>query len=223
MTARNIASTVGYILGFILGLVILASLGYASWLLSKAVLAGFAAADSTVLAAFITAGFVVVGAAWAKYLEHSNSVKAQFRESKSELYNEVLEVLENLSGNNMPPEELATAIKKWKRKTMFWGSPKVVRALLSLGNTGKMGTDVGDVAARTQMLGTLLLAMRKDVGLSNRGICPKRYGNLSKGTILAAYHMIKHPDLFLSTAQSTPSMSQAEYSKLERLAGLELE
>ena len=206
--------TLGSIL---LGLGLLACFGFAVWLLVKAVWSGLAQADSAVLAAFVTGGVVVIGASWAKYLEHVYSVKAQFREKKVGMYNEFLEYVDRLHTGNVSSHKLTDEFKKWKRKTMFWGSPKVMRGFMSMSEMPTGTKTIGELAQGVQIIGDLLLAMRKDVGLSNYGITPKRYSKLNKGTVLAASYMMRNSDLFLTHAQQNPSMPQEELVRLEKL------
>lgn len=163
--------------------------------------------DGTVVAAIITSGFVVTSAIWAKYLERRHSVESQFRRSKVKLFNDFMESLEALSreGEEIEQDKLLNKIREWKRRTLFWCGPKVMHGFLSLGELEHDQT-VGGMAQSIEIIGNLILEMRKDVGLSNRGIVTNVPTGISEGTVLAARYMLRYPNVFLSALKANPSM-----------------
>ena len=57
-------------------------------------------------------------------------------------------------------------------------------------------------------MGGLILAMRKDLGLSNRGIDKDTFG---------AHYMLRHASTFLAAVKENPEMTTEEYAKIEKL------
>ena len=126
--------------------------------------------------------------------------------------------LDKMVAEDIPAEELIPAMKEWKRRLLFWGGPKVMRGFLSLSNLPSSNKTVGEMSRSTQVMGELILAMRKDVGLSNRGLVTGATKGVSKGTIMGARYMLRNPDLFLACLRADPSMSIEELTRLEALA-----
>ena len=60
-------------------------------------------------------------------------------------------------------------------------------------------------------LGNLILAMRKDLGLSNRSL---------SNTSLAVHANLQQPGLFLRCLEDNPEMADEEYRKLEQAANV---
>lgn len=200
---------------FISGMLLLAGLVYGTWWMLHAVWSVLFSLDKSVLAALITGTLVASGAIWVKYIEHRHSVEAQFRDAKVKLFNDFMEFLDQMATKVITTEEGTNMLKEWKRKTLFWGGPKVMAGFLSLSKQRSDSKTVGEMARHVQVLGDLILAMRKDVGLSNRGIVTGSTKGVSKGTILGARYMMRYPDLFLDCLQKDPS------TPIERLTALE--
>ena len=207
----------------ILGFALLAGLTFGAWWVLQALGSAVSGLDKSVLAALITGALVAFGAIWVKHIEHRHSVEAQFRDAKVKLYNEFMETIEKMATQDIAPNELLPLLKEWKRRTLFWGAPKVMRGFLSLGDLGNDTQTVGGMARSIGMMGDLILAMRKDVGLSNRGIVTGSTRGVGKGTIIGARYMLRHTDLFLECLQKDPSMSVDDLSVLEKLADGEKE
>ena len=212
----NKLKTVGKVL---LGLLLLVGLALGAWWVLKAAWSGLSGLlDERVLAALITGALVAAGAIWVKHIEHRHFVEAQFRDSKVELFNEFIDALDKLATEGIPTEELVQKMKEWKRKTLFWGGPKVLRGFLSLSELEGGDKTVGELARSVQVMGELILAMRKDVGLSNRGLVTGATQRVGKGTIVGARYMLRHPDLFLTCLRANPSMPLEDLTVLEAAA-----
>ena len=194
-------------------LVIVASLLGGWWVLSNLgeVLTTL---DKSVIAALVTVTGVAIGTIWVKHIEHRHSVEADFRKEKVTLYRGFVEMFDNVSSGKV--SDLASELKKWKRELLFWGSPEVIRLfhqLSSLATTDKQS--VSDLAASTNVIGSLLLAMRKDVGLSNKAIVKALVG-VPKGTVFGARHIMRSSDLFLLKLKEDPNLLVAELAALEK-------
>ena len=183
--------------------------GYLAYVLSAA----FQASDASFQTAIITAGSVMLAAIYGKYLENRHSVESQFRSQKIELFEEIMEGIQLIAKNKLSGDQLATSLEGWKLKSTLWGSPKVMQAFLSLGtlhNPSRPITTVGDLAVFSQWQGSLILAMRKDLGLSNRGIMKSHRGGVPKETALAAVYFLKNSEDFLAALEKDPTTPISE-------------
>ncbi len=201
----------GFFLGLILISVIGALLAGVYWVISSvweelisidAKLAiGIVAAVGTVFGATLT---VTLG----KYFERKQAVEAHFRERKVEIYDEFLKELFKLFGyEGRLDEGFVPFLQEWKRKMVVWGGSNVlltyIKWITHLSNT--------EPDAETMFfMGDFLLAMRKDLGLSNKGIDRKTF----------AYLIMRHPDLFLEMAGENPRVTMAEIANKEKELGL---
>ena len=182
------------------------------WLVGGLVTA-LPAQDSIVLAAVIAVGGAVVTAITAlfvKKVEKKHEVEAQFRQDKVDLFSDLLTRFDQLSsGSNTVGEELMDFLKDFQRKIVFWAGPRVMMKYFALrkGLTTEIRT-IGDLDRSSQLMGALILAMRKDVGLSNFGLDPRTF---------AAELILRHADLFLNRLKDNPNMTTAEFAKIEKV------
>ena len=75
---------------------------------------------------------------------------------------------------------------------------------------------MGDAGQTPEALGNLILAMREDVGLSNKGLALGADKVVSKGTIVGARCLTQDPELFLKLLRKNPSMPMDRRSALEK-------
>ena len=167
--------------------------------------------DKTVSAALLTAAGVAITAIIVKHVEHRHTVEAQFRDNKVKLFQDFLLEYDKLSlrkGNEDDDNQhLVEFLKDWQRKIIFWGGPSVLKNFLALKNgMGPINT-VQDMGNVLQLMGDLILSMRKDLGLSNIGINRQAF---------AAHLILRHATLFLSALKTNPSMKLSEYEEIEK-------
>ena len=163
---------------------------------------GIVAAFTTVLGATLT---VTIG----KYLERKQAVEAHFRERKVEIYDEFLgeffKLFENQ--NNMDDSRLVSFFQEWNRKVTVWGGSEVLRSYIKwMGHLKSSEPN----AESMFLMGDFVLAVRKDLGLSNKGIDRKTFASL----------ILKNPDLFLDMALKNPRVTLAELAVEEQRLGL---
>ena len=199
----------------VLGLFLLAALASGTWWIVQVALSALSGLDKGVLAALVTGTLVAAGAIWVKHIEHRHSVEAQFRDAKVKLFNELMDALDKVATKDIAAEKLLGVLKESKRRMLFWGGPKVMNGFLSLSEFGGESKSVGDMARGLEAMGDLILAMRKDVGLSNRGIVAGSMKGISKATVFGARYMLRHPDLFLDCLQKDPSTAIEHLTDLE--------
>lgn len=162
--------------------------------------------DDRVLAGLVTGALVAFGAIYAKYMENRYSVEAQFRNKKIKLFNEFVEILQGLpkSDTRLREDELVRVFTRWKREMLFRSSPEVMQNFLAIGGMSQNIKTVSDLSKPLELMGNLILSMRKDIGLSNRNIVPKRFG-VSTGIVFGARFQLKDPELFLSALRRRPT------------------
>ena len=172
-----------------------------------------------VIAALVTGLIVAAGALRVKHIENKNSVEAQFRDAKVKLFNEFMEYFNQITEKRIQGDESVKTLKEWKRKLLFWGGPKVMVAFLdflSLAEQQKDIKTIGILARHTQAMGNIILAMREDVGLSNKGIVTGGTKGVPKGTIFGARYIMRHPNLFLDQLRKNPAMTLEQLGALEK-------
>lgn len=163
---------------------------------------GIVAAVTTVIGATLT---VTIG----KYFERKQAVEADFRERKVEIYDEFLGEFFKLSDgqSNIDNDRLVSFFQEWKRKVIVWGGSEVLRTYIKWMShlTSKEPN-----AESMFLMGDFVLAVRKDLGLSNKGINRKTF----------VYLILKNPDLFLDMATKNPRVTLAELAVEEQKLGL---
>ena len=161
---------------------------------------GVVAAATTVLGATLT---VTIG----KYLERKHAVEAAFRERKVEIYDGFLQELFKLFGQEGIPDDtgLANFIRDWQRKLIVWGGSKVLLTYIEWRSHLSRTSNEPD-AETIYLMGEFLLSMRKDLGLSNKGI--------DRGVF--AHMILRNPDLFFEMASKDPNVTFAEIASQEK-------
>ena len=199
-----------------LGMAMMAVLALAGWWVLHSAWSVLSGVDKTIIAALVTGTIIATGAICVKHIEHRHGVDAQFREHKVELFNEFVAMFNEVSsGGGVEARDLAPLLVEWKRKLLFWGGPKAFRGFLALGDVEANPATVGGVGKSMEVIGNLLLAMRRDVGLSNRGIV-RRVSGVSRGTVFGARYIMRRAELFLRCLRSTPDMALSELVTLEK-------
>ena len=144
-----------------------------------------------------------------KRLERKHEVDAQFRQDKVELFSSLLIKFDQISKPEEPdPQRMVDFLKEFQRKIVFWAGPKVMKSYFALrrGIAGEIRT-IADLGGSLQVMGTLILSMRKDIGLSNLGLNARTF---------AAHWILRHGDLFLEKLKEDPSMTTAEWDAIEK-------
>ena len=176
-------------------------------------------ADKIVVVAVLgMAGLVIttISGLWIKKVEKRHEVEAQFREQKVEMFNDFLALFDKLAKNpeKGDPEDLVGLLKKWQINLTFWGGPKVLMSFLALQKDFGENKTISDYKRVVlERWGSLVLAMRNDLGLSNRGLDKVSF---------AAHLMLRHGDVFLACLKENPEMTNDEFTELENKLNAEL-
>lgn len=165
---------------------------------------GLLTAVTTVLVAALT---VSLG----RYFERKKEIESHFREKKVEIYDEFLkEFFKLFSGEvDQTPDEndLVSFLREWQRKMILWGGSDVLASYLKW----KVHLGKGEPDAQSMFLTEeFFKSIRKDLGLSNRG--------LEKGIFV--HFILRNSDLFLQMAKNNPNITFAELGELEEKLGL---
>lgn len=208
--------TFGKIVSGLFGIVLLAGLGVGVWWLIKATMAGMTKLNENVLAALITGTAVALASIVAKYLERRHAIAEQFRNDKVKLYNSFMETFDKIAMNEMSEDQLVRTIKTWKRNSLFWSAPKVMNGFMYLGDINSPTDTVNEMEDKLKHIGDFILAMRKDVGLSNRGLAKKRPSGVSKSVALGASYWLKDADKFMNAIAASPSKTLEELDQYDQ-------
>jgi hypothetical protein len=174
--------------------------------LNPSLAAGLLTASSTILVATLT---VALG----RYLERKKEIEAHYREKKSAIYDsfllEFFKVFHSASDNpSAENPELVAFLREWQRQVILWGGSTVLTVFLKWWEHLKKGK----VDAMTLFLmEDFFLAVRRDLGLSNRG--------LQRGSFIRL--MLKHTDVFFALANDNPYVLLTEVAAKEKELGIE--
>lgn len=138
----------------------------------------FATANSSVQASIIAGAVALISLISTRWMERTKAVSEAHREKKVEVYSEFFDIVfdairgsESFASEDDKPNKESPIVRKLasiSRGALFYGSPKVVLALSNWQLTSAMNND--DPAKILRSIGSILLAMRSDIGLSNRGL-----------------------------------------------------
>lgn len=151
----------------------------------RAVLVGFSGVNPTIAVAVI-GGIVSICGLIASNTFNAMRAREEFhRAKKIELYNELIDIVFDLLDQHRAGELTQQEIQErfdlpfrsFVRKCVFYGSPKVILSLSEF-----MLAEHVTEKEPIQKMGRVFLAMRSDVGLSNRGADRVKYtATLCKG------------------------------------------
>jgi predicted outer membrane lipoprotein len=136
----------------------------------------FLASDKSVQASIIAAAASLFGIIFAFWKERSRSIKEAHRDKKIEIYQKyydlMFDMLDQSKKESLPKEfdsdaPIVKRLAEVAKGALFYGSPKVIKALADLKTPHN---EPSDKLAVFRPTGKLLLAMREDIGLSNRGL-----------------------------------------------------
>lgn len=165
---------------------------------------GMLTASSTIIVATLT---LVLG----RFFERVKEAESHLRAQKIELYDDFLkEIFKLFHGkDDYEADNLVPFLQEWQRKLVVWGGPNVLSSFvkwkLYLASNNKPD------AKSVFLMDDFFREMRKDIGLSNRG--------LEKGFF--SHLILRHSDVFLSAAKTNPKITLAELADLEKQLGLE--
>lgn len=160
----------------IVGAVAISLGAFALWLAYRFAIA-FAAANPTTQSAIVAALVALGTLTFTYWKEKSRSLKEAHREKKIEVYSEFYDIVFLVLRNTkddipveglMESSDFKDAMFRLMRNVVFYGSPEVVLAF-SMWKSESAAAEV-DGLSSIRLIGRILLAMRSDIGLSNRGL-----------------------------------------------------
>ncbi|MPQ75883.1 hypothetical protein [Hydrogenovibrio sp. JE_KL2] len=164
---------------------------------------GMLTASSTIIVATIT---LVLG----RYFERVKETEAHLRAQKIEMYDAFLKELFSMmhGEDGSEDKDLVPFLQEWQRKLVVWGGPGVLKSFIEW----KEFMAFSEPCAKTVFLmGDFFKEMRKDIGLSNKGLDSGLFSHL----------ILRHASLFLAEAKKNPKITLAELSRIEEELGLE--
>jgi len=163
-------------LQIVAGAVVLAICGVVAWLLLSASAQYLLGLDKTIAPAAIAALVTVFTVLFAFWKDRAKSRSEVHREKKIEVYSIFFDIVFSTLKRTKSGEDVSSYFESLEfrdkfidlmKGVTFYGSPNVVRTL-SEWRINPSSTSDGLHAIR--MVGSVLLAMRKDIGLSNFGL-----------------------------------------------------
>jgi len=138
---------------------------------------GLLTACTTVLVAALTVSF-------GRYFERKKEIEAHFRDKKIAIYDEFLkEFFQLYYGDKNASSNMVDFLREWQRQAMLWGGAGVLTSFLKWRVHLAKGTPD---AKSLFLMEEFFRALRKDLGLSNRG--------LVRGAFIRM--ILRHPDCF---------------------------
>lgn len=162
----------------LIGLVLIVLAIVVAWAAASYFISVFLLANPSVQASIIAAIAAIVSLTVTAWRERSRSIREAHRESKISVYSEFHDVIFqamnsarekpiDLNISEEPDSEVVKKLMKVSQGALFYGSPKVI---LALGAWMKSSATSTDPLLAIRAIGRILLAMREDIGLSNRGL-----------------------------------------------------
>lgn len=164
----------------LLGLVSLALLAAGAFFALRAVLRTITSLDTGVATALVTAATTVLVAIvttfFGRYLERRQAAERAQQERRIPVYEDFIKGLLQLFGATVAPaqrtemteDRVMAVLGEFTEKVMVWGSDEVLRAWVDYRYSAMQGPSDDDPQAVLYSLEDLLLAFRKDLGLSNK-------------------------------------------------------
>ena len=196
-----------------LGIVLMVLIGTLIYWAISSILAWFAALDSDLAVGLLTASSTIIVATITlvvgKYFERVKEAETQLRAQKISMYDDFLKRVFELffQEGEKESDDLVEFLQEWQRKLVVWGGPEVLKSFIAW----KQSLSEDPNAQSILRMGEFFMAMRKDIGLSNRGIEAGHFSHL----------ILRHANLFLSTAKENPNVTLRELAELEEELGLE--
>ncbi len=196
-----------------LGLFLLAVIGALAYWMVSSIWDWFSSLDSNLAVGLLTASSTIIVATLTlvvgKYFERAKEAESHLRAQKIAMYDDFLKNLFELfhQEGEKESDDLVPFLQEWQRKLVVWGGPGVLKSFI----TWKESFSEEPNAQSVFKMGEFFMAMRKDIGLSNRGIEAGHFSHL----------ILRHASLFLSAAKENPNITLRELAELEKKLGLE--
>jgi uncharacterized integral membrane protein len=163
-----------------------------------------AAIGAAVIAVFSS----VITIMLARYYEAKRERESAHRDKKTELYDSFLKELFKLFLEDTPKKsdtgELVPFLREVQRKLILWSGPGVIK---SYAEWHAVVTSQGETPRAKSMIKMIdfFLALRRDLGHSNRGIQREHLIRF----------MLKNPSLFVSMYKKNPNVTFSEIAAVE--------
>lgn len=168
-----------------------------------------------VVAAIIAGSLTVLGSVVILVISRQHQMRREqliaHRAKKVELYDEFLRKLFELFAakdkSKMDTSTLTPFLREIQRKTILWAGPNVIIAYY---DWHKVLTTKPPRAVQMVKMIDFFLALREDLGHSNRGIQRKHLARV----------LVKNPEWFIQEFEKNPDITLEEMVKLETQLGL---
>lgn len=170
----------------------------------------------TLVMAVIVASGSILGILVSKHLDRKHKVEADLRDKKIQFYQKFIkQALAGFFGadktssgrkRSRSDDQLVDFLREWKGELIVWGGPAVISSYIKMEAGLRTGGSGGNLLLNTsQLICDVLLAIRTDLGLSNRG--------LDRDTFMR--FVSRYPEL-IEVLKANPSMTLEELNQLEK-------
>lgn len=214
MTESNKPKKFQLILSLFVGIVLLSMIGFMVWLgfkLTIYIFQVFTTLDTNLAVAIIAGSTTIIASTLAivlgKHFEAKKGREVAHREKKVALYDDFLEKLFEifLGEGGLKQAEFVPYLRDTQRKIILWASPNVIKSYADWHK--ELRLHMGNPKAKSMIkMIDFFLALRKDLGHSNKGI---------KHEHLARF-MLKNPELFMQMYKQNSDISFDEIAKAEK-------
>jgi len=204
----------GKILSSLFGIALIVLFVYSAYRIVVLFISLLAAADPTVAAAIGAAVIAVFSSVLtimlARYYESKREREAAHRDKKTDLYNDFLKELFTIFLDDTQRDSrvgtLVPYLREVQRKLILWSGPGVIK---SYAEWHEVLTSQGNKPKATSLIKMIdfFLALRKDLGHSNKGI---------KRDHLVRF-LLRNPSLFMNMYKSNPQVLLSEIADAERI------
>ena len=215
MNTRNIKNILPIILSIftmLIGLALFAFIIWGGYKFISYLFQIFTTLKPNIAVAIIVGSATIIASTLAivlgRYFEAKKERKVAHRDKKVKLYNEILKTLFDLftgSEEDRPnQEELVSFLREIQRKIILWSDPNVIKSYTKWHKELTSQPQQPKAKSMIKMI-DFFLALRKDLGHSNKGI---------KREYLMRF-MIKNPDLIMRMFRENPEVTFGEIVRAE--------
>ena len=124
--------------------------------------------DSSILIALISASASILVASFTFYFTKRHQTRSEWKKEKLEHYRKLLVSLSDLAVDGKDKENANQAFSEYSNTICLVASQDVIHKLMVLHDAIKLPIDKRDIDSEAKLINLLMVAMRKDIGLTKK-------------------------------------------------------